>query len=84
MINEIMLAQKLYHARDTMRRFLGERYFEKVNSCQDDIRKAMLKFGLSELNATMKLVELLQQRVPDSGMTQAIYLAACVEMLEPG
>lgn len=81
--NEVVLAGKFYHTRDTMRRFFGDQYLVKILEQQELIKRAMIKYQCDEINATMKIVELLQQKVPDSGMTQALFIAACVELLEP-
>jgi hypothetical protein len=83
MRNVVQIAAKLYDARDAMRGFWCERYAEKVADYQQYIRAAMQKYGCDEMQATMKLVALLQEKEPDSGMQQALVLAGYVEMIEP-
>lgn len=82
-LNTIQIAAKLYDARDTMRSFWGEKYPEKVEDYKKYILAAMKKYGCDEMKATMKLVELLQEKEQDSGMHQALILASYVEIIEP-
>lgn len=83
MKNVVQLAAKLYDARDAMRGFWRERYAEKVAEYQGYIRSGMQKYACDEMKATMRLVELLQEKEAGSGMHQALILAAYVEMVEP-
>ena len=80
---QIKLAAKLYAARDSMRGFWRENYKSKVEENQGFIRAGMAKYNCDELHATMKMVAVLQEKYPDSGMTQALLLAAYVETIEP-
>jgi hypothetical protein len=83
MKNVMQIAAKLYDARDAMRGLWRDKYGEKIADYQRYIRAGMQKYGCDEMKATMKLVALLQEKEPDSGMQQALVLAAYVEMIEP-
>jgi hypothetical protein len=80
---QVKIAAKLYAARDAMRGFWRESYKAKMQENQGFIRAGMAKYKCDELAAKMKMVGVLQMKYPDSGMTQALLLAACVEMIEP-
>lgn len=82
-MNAIQITSKLYDARDTMRSFWRGDYPKKVAEYQRLIRSGMAKYACDEIKATMKIVALLQEKEPDSGMHQALILAAYVEMIEP-
>lgn len=82
-MNTVQIAAKLYDARDTMRLFWGDHYLAKVNEWKHYIEQAAVKWQCSEMDALMRLVKLLQEKDPASGMTQALLLAAYVEMVEP-
>lgn len=75
----IQIAAKLYQARDTVRRLFDTRYLTKVEQFKDFVRAEMARKKCNELTAAMKIVADLQRDCPDSGMTQAMILAACVE-----
>lgn len=81
--NAVKLAARLYKARDAMRRLYGHDYPKKVAMFQEFIRAEMTKRKLDAINATMSLVAGLQKHDSGSGMTQALVLAAYVEMIEP-
>lgn len=79
----IQLAAKLYDAREVVRTLWGDNYATKIKQYQDFIRAEMAAKNCEELAATMNIVRDLQRDKPDSGMTQMVILAACVEILEP-
>ena len=66
-----------------MRSFWGERYDSKVEEYGKYIRAGMQKYECDELHSTMKIVALLQEKKSDSGMSQALILAAYAEMIDP-
>lgn len=82
-MNVIQMAAQLYDARDRIRRFWRGRYAEKIAQGQKHIRAHMERHDCDELKATMQIVDWLQKEDADSGMTQALILAAYVEMIEP-
>lgn len=83
MEKQIEIAVKLYRAREAMKSLFRDEYPAKVHELQILIRRAMVKWNLDEIPTTMKIVEALQEQEPDSEMTQALFLAACVELIAP-
>jgi hypothetical protein len=83
MKNVIQLTAELFDARDAMRRLHGDQYETKVGVYKNFIRARMERQNEKELPAAMCLVKLLQDKIPNSGMDQALVLAACVELIEP-
>lgn len=82
-MNQIQIAAKMYEARDAMRFLWKETYPSEIAKYQEFIKAQMAKADADALHATMELMQKLQSKFPDSGVTQAMILAACVEMIEP-
>lgn len=76
----IRLTAKLYDARDYVRRMTTrEEYASRIAEYQDYIWRAMAKWKLSKIEATMKLAKTLEH----NPHAQAAMFAAYVEMIEP-
>lgn len=64
-----------------MVRHWREKYPAKIEEYKGYLRAGMQKYNCDHMEATIKLVALLQEKEPyDSGMAQALLLATCVEM----
>lgn len=81
-MNPAQIAAKFYDARDAMKFLLKEDYQERVAEYQQYIKAQMAKTGVGELEATMQVVKLLQDRAAGNGVAQSLILAACLEMIE--
>lgn len=79
----IKTCAKLYHYRDTMKSFWGDRYAAKMDEYKGYIKRKIEKDGCDEMKAVMALVKHLQVNHPDSGMSQGLLFAAYVELIEP-
>lgn len=73
----IMMAAKLYGARDTLRRLYGEDYQKMTMPFQEAIRKKCKEKGCGELSAMIKLINDV-----GIGNTTLWFMAAAVEMIE--
>lgn len=78
----VKICAQLYKARDTMRGLYGNEFQEKVAKYQGYIRKAQWKYECDSLEAMMALVKKLQENENDTGMAQAMLMAAFVEISE--
>ena len=83
MKNVIQLTAELFDARETMQRLFGDQYEAKIADYKVYINARMEQQSEQVLPAAMVLVKLLQDKIPNSGIDQALVLAACVEMIEP-
>lgn len=82
-MNRIQLAASLYDTRDTMRRFWGEKFKDKIDMYQEAIQREA-KFQESDLlAATLKVAQRVQKGFPDFPMMMALCIAAGVELIEP-
>jgi hypothetical protein len=72
----------MYEARSAMRRLYGARYDEVVGQKIKEIREFVSKNNVSELEAVKQIVTVLQRENVGSGVTQALFFAALVEMDE--
>ena len=82
-MNQVQMAAKMYDARDAMKRLFGDKYQAEIAEHQKYIKIQMQSEGVGELKATMRIMTMLQAKLPNSGITQALVLAACVELIEP-
>lgn len=82
-MNEVQMAAKFYDARDTMRRFWGEKYEAELAFYRTHLEARMKRDSCDTLTAAMTIMQELQAKFPDSGFEQAMFLAATVEMIEP-
>lgn len=80
----IRLASRLYDARDTAKRILGDGFADRMAKEQEHIRKVMEQHQCEPIPATMAIVTELQKKHPyTSGSAQLMILSACVELIEP-
>ena len=79
---QIRLAAQLYDVRDTMRRFLRDKYPAQMAKYKGYIETAKARWSLDTIPAAMRLVAELQKR-HDGSMSQPLVIAAAVEMIEP-
>jgi hypothetical protein len=83
-LQHMQIASRLYDARDGAKMILGEKYHERMDSLQEDIREFMGLRNCEALPATMAIVtELQRSDRRGSGVAQMMILAAYVEMVEP-
>lgn len=81
MEQQIKIAAKLYDCRDTAKRFFKEDFWEKIKPHTEIIKQVMKSNGIGEMKALLKISE--TEMYQDSGMTQMMFIAAMVELLEP-
>lgn len=77
----INIAAQFYKAQDTMKRFYDDRYEEEIKPFRDAIIEHQKK-GIDPLQFCKRVLERFQKEGV-SGMSQALLLAATVEVLEP-
>lgn len=78
---QVKIAARIYEARDTAKRLLGDKYAAKIAEWQDAIRFYMKSTGLDGIHSVMELVSAAQR--DGDAMPQMLLLAAYVEMIEP-
>jgi hypothetical protein len=81
MEQQIKMASKLYHCRDTAKRFYKDEYQNKLTDYKQIIMAVMNKHNLGELEALLKISE--TESYNSSGMVQMLFMAAVVELIEP-
>ncbi len=81
MEKQIKLAASLYKCRDTAARFFREEYAEKLKPYIHIIKAVMKANELNELKAMLKISQ--SETYQENGMTQLLFMAAAVEMMEP-
>lgn len=80
-MNQIQMAAKLYECRDTAKRFFREEYAEKLKPYTHIIQAVMKANKLDVIPALLKISE--TETYNDNGMTQMLFMAATVELIEP-
>lgn len=82
--NAIRITGKLYEARDFTRRMTTpEEYRKRIAEYQGYIRRAMVKWNVSAIEATMKLASKIEMKNWQTPIVQGCLFAAYVEMIEP-
>jgi len=81
MEKQIKIAAKLYECRDTAKRFFREEYAEKLKPYISIIKAVMKANELDELQAILKISQ--TETYQENGMTQMLFMAAAVELMEP-
>ncbi len=79
--SQVKLAAKLYKCRDTAKQLYKQEYHAKMREYQEYIKAAMVKYGLDELPAVMKMIK--EGGSDINGMTVVLLLSATIEMIEP-
>lgn len=80
MIQEIEIQQKLYHCRDTAKRFFRNEYPEKIKPYTELIQVVM---KANEIDVIPALLEISKEDFyHENGMGQMMFMAATVELLE--
>ena len=80
-MNQVQMAVKLYECRDTAKRFFREEYAEKLKPYTQLIQAVMKANKLDVIPALLKISE--TETYNDNGMTQMLFMAATVELIEP-
>lgn len=81
MEKQIKMAARLYHCRDTAKRFFRDEYQEKLKPYTHILSAIMKANNLEEIPALIKISE--TNTYQESTMGQMMFMAAVVEMLEP-
>ena len=81
METQIKIAAKLYECRDTAKRFFREEYAAKLKPYIHIITAVMKANELDELQAILKISK--TETYQENGMTQMLFMAAAVEIMEP-
>lgn len=76
---QVQLAAKLYEARDTMRRLLGERYAARMAELGGVLKKVAARDSVSEIQAAQVVIKAIDAQ----GYDALQLLAAAVELVEP-
>jgi hypothetical protein len=80
-MNKIQMAAKLYECRDTAKKFYGKEYKERIEEYKLIILKVMEKTNSEEIPALIKISK--TSAYQNSGITQMLFMAAVVEIIEP-
>ena len=80
-MNKVQMAAKLYECRDTAKRFFREEYAEKLKPYTHIIQAVMKANNLEVIPALLKISE--TETYSGNGMTQMLFMAATVELIEP-
>lgn len=78
---QIKLAAKLYECRDTAKRFFKEEYREILTPYEQIIKATMKANNIDVLPALLRVAK--TSTYLDSPMSQMLFMAATVEMIEP-
>jgi hypothetical protein len=81
MEKQIKIAAILYKCRDTAKRFLREKYAERLKPYMHIVQEVMKANELEVLEAILKISK--TKTYQDDGMVQMLFMAAAVELLEP-
>lgn len=81
MEKEIKITLKLYKCRDTAKRFFRDEYAEKLKPYKDLVQAVMKANGLEEIPALLKISK--TNAYQDNPMSQMLFMAATVELIEP-
>jgi hypothetical protein len=77
---QVKMAARLYEARDTIRRLLGDRYAAVLEPYKVMLQKVMTMNGCDEIAAALWTARRVERT---DGMEIIKILAAAVEMIEP-
>jgi hypothetical protein len=80
-MNRIQIASKLYECRDTAKRFYGAEYKERIDEYKLILRKVMEEKDLEVIQSLIKISK--TSTYQNSGITQMLFMAAVVEIIEP-
>lgn len=78
MEQQIKAAARLYHMRDTAKRFFGKEYQQKIKPYMAIITAYMKENNMDEIKSVMALVQ-----VETNEVSKIMFFAAAVEMVEP-
>lgn len=81
MEQRIKIAARLYHVRDTAKRFFREDYLEKLKPYTHILQAVCKANEIDELQALIRCLQL--ESIAGNGMAQMVMIAAAVEMMEP-
>ena len=82
MEKEVQIAAKLYECRDIAKRFFRDEYSEKLRTYKNIIEGHQKEFNLDVLPSVYEICSL--ESVRDDGMIIILFMAAAVELIEPG
>lgn len=80
-MNQVQMAAKLYDTRDTMRRFFGDKYQEKVNEYRPYLEAEAKNHGGQVLSAMIALCQKLNADGGGHEIAVAMMMATAVEMV---
>ena len=80
-MTQVQMAAKLYECRDTAKRFFCEEYAIKLQPYKDLIFAVMKANNIDVIPALLKISQ--TETYNDNGMTQMLFMAATVELIEP-
>jgi hypothetical protein len=80
MIQELENSQKLYHCRDTAKRFFREEFPKKLEPYTDLIQAVMKANKIEVIPALLEISK--TETYQENGMGQMMFMAATVELLE--
>jgi hypothetical protein len=81
MEKEIKITAKLYHVRDTAKRFHGGEFQEKLKPYSHIIKEVMKANNINELKALLRVSN--TKHYQENGFAQMMFIASVVEMIEP-
>jgi uncharacterized membrane protein len=78
---QIKMASKLYECRDAAKSLLEKDYKERLKPYTHILKEVMKSNNLTEISALLKISKTTHYQ--ENGMTQMMYMAAVVELIEP-
>lgn len=81
MSKEIQIMTQLYEARQVIKRYWDDKYTDKVSECSLVLKQVQAANNCAVLPALIVCMKRLQEHGHDTGMHQALFMAAAVEML---
>lgn len=81
MEKEIKIAAKFYECRDTAKLFYKDKFYENIEP-HTNIIKAVMKANQVDVLPSILIISKTNM-YKDNGMTQMLFMAAAVEILEP-
>jgi hypothetical protein len=77
---QVMIAARLYEARDCAKSLLGDKYPERIRQAREALRGLAAKHDTTVLNAALNLAKKLAET--EDAYTQMIVFAAVVDEIE--
>jgi len=80
-MNKVQMAAKLYECRDTAKSFYRNEYKTKLQPYIRIVKEVMKANNLDSIPALLLISK--TETYQESGMTQMLFMAAVVEIIEP-